>query len=59
MTDYTKLEKELDAAADTIWDVCCHIVEFAELGFEEVQSSALATKALETVGFEVSERRSL
>ena len=57
MIDYIKLEKELHAAADTIWDVCGHIWEFAELGFEEVQSSALATKALETVGFKVSEGR--
>jgi metal-dependent amidase/aminoacylase/carboxypeptidase family protein len=57
MIDYIKLEKELHAAVDTIWDVCGHIWEFAELGFEEVQSSALATKALETVGFKVSEGR--
>ena len=40
MTDYTKLEKEVDAQADMIWDVASNVWEFAELGYEELNSSA-------------------
>ncbi len=45
MTDYNKLEKEVDAQADAIWDVASKVWEFAELGFEEVQSSAYESEA--------------
>ena len=41
MTDYTKLEKAVDAQADLIWDVASNVWEFAELGYVEVKSSAL------------------
>ena len=56
MTDYTKIEKEVDAVADVIWDVGSNVWEFAELGMEEVQSSPYAAAALEKVGFKISDR---
>ena len=56
MTDYTKIEKEVDAVADVIWDVGSNVWEFAELGLEEVQSSPYAAAALKKVGFEISDR---
>ncbi len=40
MSDYTELEKEVDAQADLIWDVASNVWEFAELGYEEFKSSA-------------------
>ena len=40
MTDYTKLEQEVDAQADVIWDMASHVWEFAELGYRELKSSA-------------------
>ena len=50
MTDYTKLEKEVDAQADAIWDMASNVWTFAELGFEEVQSSAYESAVLEKNG---------
>jgi hypothetical protein len=32
MSDYTKIEREVDAQADVIWDVASRVWEFAELG---------------------------
>ena len=40
MTDYTKLDNEVEALADSIWDVASKVWEFAELGYEEFKSSA-------------------
>ena len=40
MTDYTKIEQEVDNVADLIWDLASHVWEYAELGMEELQSSA-------------------
>jgi aminobenzoyl-glutamate utilization protein B len=56
MTDYAKIEAEVDAVADVIWDVGLHVWEFAEVGMEEVKSSAIAQEALETSGFKISDR---
>jgi hypothetical protein len=33
MADYTKIEKEVDAQADVIWDMASNVCKFAELGF--------------------------
>ena len=55
-SDYTKIEKEVDTQADVIWDLASHIWEFAELGFEEEQSSAYASEVLEKNGFKISDR---
>ena len=56
MTDYTKIEKEVDAIEEKIWDVASKIWEFAELGYHEVDSSAYASEALESEGFKISDR---
>ena len=56
MTDYTKLEKEVDAQADLIWEIASRVWEFAEVGYEELQSSALEAEALEANGFKISDR---
>jgi aminobenzoyl-glutamate utilization protein B len=56
MTDYTKLEKEVDAQADMIWDVASNVWEFAELGYEEFKSSAYESEVLEKSGFKISDR---
>jgi aminobenzoyl-glutamate utilization protein B len=56
MTDYSKIEAEVDAIADEIWDVASHVWEFAELGMEELKSSAHASSALEKHGFKISDR---
>ena len=56
MTDYSEIEKEVDAHADTIWDLAHHVWEFAELGMEEVKSSAYASALLEKNGFAISDR---
>jgi aminobenzoyl-glutamate utilization protein B len=51
MTDYTKLEQEVDAQADVIWDMASHVWEFAELGYSEMKSSAYESEVLEKNGF--------
>jgi aminobenzoyl-glutamate utilization protein B len=56
MADYTKIEKEVDAQADTMWDVASKVWEFAELGYQELQSSAYDSETLEKNGFEISGR---
>ena len=56
MTDYSKLEKEVDAQADLIWEVASNVWEFAELAYEEVKSSALEAESLEKNGFTISDR---
>ena len=56
MTDYSGIEKEVDAHADTIWDMASKVWEFAELGMQEVKSSAYASALLEKNGFAISDR---
>jgi aminobenzoyl-glutamate utilization protein B len=56
MSDYTKIEKEVDAQADMIWDVASNVWEFAELGYEEFKSSAYESEVLEKNGFKISDR---
>lgn len=56
MTDYTKLEGEIDEAAEELWDLSRHVWNFAELGFGECKSSAIASGMLEKHGFEISDR---
>ena len=40
MTDYTEFEQEVDNVADRIWDLASQVWQYAELGMEELQSSA-------------------
>jgi len=56
MTDYKDLEKEVNAQADVIWDMASHVWEFAELGYEELKSSAYESEVLEKNGFKISDR---
>jgi aminobenzoyl-glutamate utilization protein B len=56
MTDYTKLEKEVDAVANDIWDMASKVWEFAELGFEEVQSSVYEAGMLKKHGFDIIDK---
>ena len=56
MKDYTNLEKQVDAAAEVIWDMASRVWEFAELGFEEEKSSAYESGVLEKNGFTISDR---
>ena len=56
MSDYKKLDKEVDAQADLIWDMASNVWELAELGLEEEQSSAYLSAALEKNGFQISDR---
>jgi metal-dependent amidase/aminoacylase/carboxypeptidase family protein len=45
--NYTRTEEEVDKLGDVIWDLGSKVWEYAELGFEEVQSSAYASELLE------------
>jgi aminobenzoyl-glutamate utilization protein B len=56
MTDYAKIEAEVDAVAGVIWDVALHVWQFAELGMQELKSSALAQEALEKSGLKIGDR---
>ena len=40
MTDYTKIEKEVDAIEEKIWDVASKIWEFAELGYHDLPTDS-------------------
>lgn len=40
MKDYSKIEQEVDAIANQIWDVALNIWEFAELRYKKFKSSA-------------------
>ena len=53
MTDYAKLEKQVAAAADLIWDMASNVWEFAELGYKEFKSSAYECEALDKNGFTI------
>ena len=56
MTDYTKLEKEVENLDEAIWDIASHVWEFAELGYKEFKSSAYEAGFLEKNGFTISDR---
>jgi aminobenzoyl-glutamate utilization protein B len=56
MTDYSKVDNEVDAVADEIWDLGSQVWKYAEVGFEELESSAYASAVLEKHGFTISDR---
>ncbi len=56
MIDYKKIENEVDAVSDMIWDVASNVWEFAELGYKEFQSSSHVSGTLEKNGFTISNR---
>jgi len=56
MKDYSKIDTEVDALSETIWDLAINVWEFAELGFKELKSSAYEAGALAKSGFKISDR---
>lgn len=56
MAGYTKIEQEVEAVAEVIWDMASKVWVFAELGFEEDQSSSYESAVLEKNGFKISDR---
>lgn len=56
MTTYKKIDQEVQSLSDTIWDIASNVWEFAELGYEEFESSALESAVLAQHGFEITER---
>lgn len=54
--DYSSIAQEVEAVAETIWDMASNVWTFAELGFEEEKSSAYESKVLEDNGFTISDR---
>jgi aminobenzoyl-glutamate utilization protein B len=56
MTDYTKLEQLVDSNADVVLDMADKVWKFAELGFNELKSSAYESTVLEKNGFKISGR---
>ena len=54
MTDYTKIENEVNVQAEEIWYMAFNVWEFAELGYEEKQSAAYEQAVLEMNVFEIN-----
>ncbi len=53
---YREIAQQVDAVGDTIWDMASHVWAFAELGFEEVKSSAYESAVLKKHGFTISDQ---
>ena len=56
LNDYAKIETEVNTRADVIWDMALNVWKFAELGLQELQSSAYESAVLEKNGFKISDR---
>lgn len=56
MTNYNNIDQEVKALEDVIWNMAQNVWEFAELSYEEYQSSALESAVLAKHGFEITER---
>ncbi len=56
MKNYGKIDAEVSALSDTIWDVATNVWTFAELGFKELKSSAYEAGVLVKSGFKISDR---
>lgn len=56
MSKYEKLDNEVKALSDVIWDMASNVWDFAELSYEEFKSSAYESAVLEKFGFEIVER---
>ena len=54
--DYGPIARQVEAVADTIWDMASNVWTFAELGMEEEQSSSYESAVLEKNGFTISDR---
>ncbi|CAH1583452.1 Amidohydrolase family protein [Vibrio jasicida] len=56
MTNYTKLDQEVTNLEQVIWNMASNVWDFAELSYEEFQSSALESAVLEQHGFTIEKR---
>ncbi len=56
MPEINMIDTEVEALADVIWDMASNVWEFAELGYEELKSSAYESEVLEKYGFKISDR---
>jgi aminobenzoyl-glutamate utilization protein B len=56
MKDYSKIDSEVTALSDFIWDMATNVWKFAELGYGELKSSAYESTALEKQGFKITDR---
>ncbi|MBY6016188.1 amidohydrolase [Ferrimonas balearica] len=56
MSDYKMIENEVDQLEGLIWDMASDVWSFAELSYEEFESSALESSALQKHGFEIEQR---
>ena len=56
INDYSRIDKEVDALSDTIWDMATNVWTFAELGFREINSLAYDATVLVKAGFKISDR---
>jgi len=56
MKDYSKIDAQVNALSDTIWDMATNVWNFAELGFKELKSSAYEAAVLVKAGFKISDR---
>ena len=54
--DYSQIAQQVEAVAETIWDMASKVWTFAELGMEEEQSSSYESAVLEKYGFTISDR---
>ncbi|GAL18641.1 hypothetical protein JCM19235_2064 [Vibrio maritimus] len=46
MTDYSKIDNEVEQLASVIWDMAEQVWDYAELSYEEFKSSALESAVL-------------
>jgi len=54
MKDYSKVDSEVNAVSNVIWEMATNVWKFSELGYEEVTSAAYTSAALEKYGFKIS-----
>ena len=54
--DYNPIAQQVEAVAETIWDMASNVWTYAELGFQERKSSDCESAVLEKNGFTISDR---
>lgn len=56
MTDYTNIDREVEQLSEVIWGMASEVWDYAELSYEEFESSALESSVLEAHGFTIEQR---
>ena len=56
MTDYTNIDREVEQLSEVIWGMASQVWDYAELSYEEFESSALESSVLEAHGFTIEQR---